>query len=342
MSQTRTVLVTGANGFVGRNLCQALVEAGHAVKGLVRPGSERRFLSGLKGLALISGDITVPEHWPQALEGVEAVFHAAAKVSDWGPRAEFQAANVEGVRNVVEAARERGVRRVVVLSTVSVYGFPGQKNVDETFPLRPRPSDPYAATKAQGERLALSFNGQGVEVTALRAGGIYGPHDQTTSLKMIPFLLKGRFCHVDHGRRVMAPLYIDNLIQALNLAAWSPAAPGQVYNIVDQGEVTWQEYIAWMCQELGCPLSRLSAPGWLAWPAAGAVEFGARLVGLKDPPPITRYRVRAVMRDSHYSIQKARRELGYEPQVSTREGIRRTIRWYREWEREGGGISAGT
>lgn len=323
------VLVTGANGFIGSNLCADLIRrADLDVVGLARPTSDRSFLQGLDKLTLAVGDITEPGSLDPAMAGVSIVYHVAGYSSDWGPWEAFRAGNVEGVRNVMEAARRHGVRRVVHVSSVSVYGFPGGVDITEDTPFTPRPGDRYITTKAEGEKLALSYNGQGLEVAVVRPAGVYGPNDRTTTMQIAPALIGGKFGHVDGGAHVMAPAYIDNVVQVMRLAGDSPNAPGEAFNVVDDGRTTWREFIGWMCEDLGCAQPRLSAPAGLVFPVAAMVETCARALGAKQSPLINKYRVRAVMRDSHYSAEKAKRLLGYRPTVSTREGVRRAAAWY--------------
>ncbi len=325
------ILVTGANGFIGSNLCNCLIQDGHSVTGLVRPSGDRTFLEKLKPLTTKEGDITEPESLKNAMAEVDLVYNVAGFSSDWGPWETFRQANVEGVRNVMEAACEAGARRVVHISSVSVYGFPGKINVQEDTHFLQHPDDPYITTKAEGENLAMAYNGKGIEVAVIRPAGVYGPNDRTTTLQLAPVLLAGKFAHVDGGRHIMSPVYIDNLLQMIRLAGENTNASGNAFNAVDDGMVTWREFIDWMCTDLACPAPRLSAPGALVWPLSVLVENTAKAFGKKESPLINKYRVRVVMRDSHYSTEKAKKLLGYRPRVSTREGVRRTIAWYRRY-----------
>ena len=327
------VLVTGANGFIGSNLCSTLIGAGTAVTGLIRASSDLGFIDELGPLEMVTGDITKRPSLPPAMEGVSVVYHVAGYSSDWGPWEKFRETNVEGVRNVMEAARASGVKRVVHISSVSVYGFPGGIDIAEDAPFVARPDDPYITTKAEGERLALSYQGDGLEVTVIRPAGVYGPNDRTTTLQLATAMVDGKFGYVDGGKHVMAPVYIDNLVQMILLAGHTAAAPGRAFNAVDDGVVTWRQYAEWMCEDLGCANPRLSAPRRIAWPLAVAVEETARLFHKKESPPINKFRIRAVMADAHYSTARAKRELGYRPAVSTREGIRRTVAWYLGYSR---------
>lgn len=323
------VLVTGANGFIGSNLCARLIRSGAGVTGLVRASSDLRFVDNLAPLDIRTGDITDRDSLRAAMKEVSVVYHVAGYSKDWGSWKTFREGNVEGVQNVLETARECGVKRVVHISSVSVYGFPGKTGVTEDEPLIARPGDRYIVTKTEGDRLALSYQGNGLEVTVIRPAGVYGPNDRTTTVQFARAMLDRKFGYVDGGRHLMAPVYINNLTQLIMLAGSSGRAPGEAYNAIDDGLVTWREYAEWMCEDLGCPKPKLSAPRWVAWPLAVVIENTAKLFAKKESPMINKYRIRAAMADAHYSADKAKRHLGYQPTVSTREGIRRTIEWYR-------------
>jgi len=323
--------VTGANGFVGSKLCEALVDRGDLVTGVVRTTSDQQFLAPIRPLAVRYGDLGDRASLQAAFRDTEVVFHVAALASDWGDWKVFRQVNVDGVRNVMECALACGVRRVVHVSSVSVYGFPGGTSIPEDADFVSRPEDPYVTTKQDGERVAAEYLGRGLEIVIVRPAGIYGPNDRTTSLRLFPELQKRALPYVDGGRHVTAPLYIDNLIQAMLLATTAPQASGEAYNVMDDGRITWRTYFQWVCDELGCRRPALSAPSRIAWPLACAVERAARLTRMQDPP-LTKYRIRAVMADAHYSTLKAKKELGYQPRVSTREGIHRTVEWYRAYQ----------
>jgi len=322
------ICVTGANGFVGSHLCKALIDRGDQVVGLVRKTADLEFIRDLKGLEICTGDIADSDSLQHAFDGACVVYHVAGYVSDWGEWRVFQAVNIGGVENVIRSAIACGVARVVHMSSVSVYGFPDGNDIGEDQSWVQRPEDPYVTSKQQGEKIALSFNGAEIEVTALRPGGIYGPNDRITSLKLFPEIARRRFLYVDGGRHATAPVYIDNLVQAAVLAGDHPSAPGQVYNIVDDGATSWRQYIEWICEDLDCARPLISVPSWIAWPLACVIEAVAKAGDTKSPPPVTKYRIRAVMGDSRYSSDTAKRELGYAPEISTREGIRRTVEWY--------------
>ena len=322
------VLVIGANGFIGSNLCKSLIRSGQSVTGVVRESSDLTFIKDLDSLRIVRGDVTDKYSLVAAMQGVSVVYNLAGLVSDWGPWDLFRKLNVEGVRNVMEVARQHKIRRVVHTSSVSVYGFPGGTDIDENTLWLTREDDPYSTTKAEGEKIALSYQSDQLDVTAIRPAGVYGPNDRTTTMQLVPVLLSRQFGYVDGGRHIMAPVYIDNLVQMMQLAAESENAPGQAFNGMDDGRVTWKEYTEWMCDDLQCKNPWLSVPRRVAWPLACVIEKAAKILNKKESPMINKYRIRAVMQDNHYNIQKAKSRLGYQPAVSTRDGIKKTIQWY--------------
>lgn len=323
------VLVTGANGFIGSNLCAFLAQdQAVEVVGFVRPTSDLTFLSGLENVEIITGDITDRRSLSAAMQDVSLVYHIAGLVSDWGRWEGFAAANVGGARNVLDEARRNGVRRIVHLSSVSVYGFPGGTDLQEAAPFIPRLSGGYICSKAEGDQLVMEGNGRGIETVVIRPATVYGPCDRTTTLKLAEALTRGRFAYVDRGRHVLAPIYVGNLVELLRLAGECDRAAGQAFNAVDDGQVSWRQFIEWFCHDLGCLPPRLSVPAAAAWPIALGFEAAARVVRAKRSPIVNRFRLRAVMQDNHYSNEKAKRVLGWRPSVSTRGGIRRAVGWY--------------
>jgi nucleoside-diphosphate-sugar epimerase len=321
------VLVTGANGFVGSTLCRKLAGRGDAVRGLVRATSDLALLEGVP-VERVVGNLDDPASLEAATRGIEIVYHAAAAVTDWGTLGYFRRVNVEGTRNLLEAAVANGVQRFVHVSTVAVHSFIDAQEMDEQSPQLPTPF-PYCQTKREAEALALDYHRRGeIDVTVVRPGDVYGPGDRVALLNMAGLLKAGRLPYVGGGRKLGAFAYVENLADGLILAGTIERAVGEAYVITDGVKMTWREYFGKLTAALGMPHPRISVHPALAYAAATLLEAAYRLLRLPGRPPVTRYLVAHLRGDFHFSIAKARRELVYEPRVGVDEGVRRTAEWY--------------
>src|SRR5438132_3316006 len=151
------ILVTGATGFVGGHVAEACVKRGHAVSTIARPGSATGPLEQL-GVTIHRGDLTDPEIIRQAVAGIDAVVHCAAKVGDWGPVEEYRAVNVEALRHLLEACKGRPLRRFIHVSSLGVYAARHHYGADEAEPLPATHMDGYTQTKVEAEQLALQYH----------------------------------------------------------------------------------------------------------------------------------------------------------------------------------------
>jgi nucleoside-diphosphate-sugar epimerase len=316
--------VTGANGFLGSSLVRRLLDEGADVTGLVRPTSDRSFLDGVP-LRLQSGDINDPECLARGMAGAEVVYHVAGLASDWAPLATFRRVNVDGVRNVMAAAVRAGVRRVLHVSTTAVHGLAGFTDRVETDPM-PKTRFPYVETKREGELIAMAT--EGVEVVAVRPGNIFGPRDRITMLPMLKMMESGLMGVIGGGRALTCPTYIENLVDLIQLAVASPAAAGRAYLATDGLRITWREYLDTLASAMDLPPPKLSIPKGIASCAAALFEAVYRGFGIRSAPHLTHYRVANGGNDYHFSIDRARRELGFEPRVGIQEACRRTADWY--------------
>jgi nucleoside-diphosphate-sugar epimerase len=321
----RPSLVTGGGGFLGSWLAGCLARADGPVRILARrrdvPRRARR-----TGVEVQVGDVRDARAVREAVRGCRHVYHVAALFRDEGrPAREYWDVNVEGTRNVLEAAAAAGVERVVHCSTVGVHGPIDRPPAREDDPLAP--DHVYEETKAEAERLALEYHRAGrVPVTVVRPTGIYGPGDLRL-LKMFRLIQLGRFPIFGDGRAYTHLVYVTDLVQGMELGARHPDAPGRAFFIGGPRPVSVNELCASVARTLGVP-----APGWRL-PArpllllAGIVEDASKLVGVK--PPIYRRRVQFFTKNRAYDISRARVELGFEPRVELAEGLRRTAAWYR-------------
>jgi nucleoside-diphosphate-sugar epimerase len=279
------------------------------------------------GVELVEGDLRDGAALERACAGVEVVYHIAAIYRQAGLRdEEYRAVNADASRAVVLAASAAGARRVVHCSTVGVHGDVEHPPANEDAPLRP--GDIYQVTKLEGEVAAREAGRQaGIEVVVARPTGIYGPGDRRL-LKLFRGVARRRFVVLGSGRIFYHLTYIDDLVEGFRLCGEVPAAAGRTY-ILAGGEVTTlDELIALIAEEARVPRPRLRLPVWPFWVAGAACEALCAPFGIE--PPIYRRRVDFFTKSRAFDISRARAELGYAPQVLLREGIRRTLAWYRE------------
>jgi nucleoside-diphosphate-sugar epimerase len=257
------------------------------------------------------------------------VVHLAAHVGGAGTLDEFVRVNVGGTRNAVTAAAGAAARRFVQLSSVAVYGRPDHGCVTEEWPTR-KIALPYEDTKTEAERSAFRLGViRGIEVTAIRPPIIYGPYDRNFMPRVLAALRGRRFLLVDGGRAPLNVAWVDHVIDVLLLAAASPAAVGQAFNVMDEVDSpapSVKEIAEIIAREAGLPPPRLSIPYRAAMALARAVKGSYELVGATGSPPLTPFDVKQLTRDVIYDSSKAVRVLDWRPQIRARDGIARAAR----------------
>jgi nucleoside-diphosphate-sugar epimerase len=321
-----TALVTGATGFTGGHLARRLAAQGDRVRALVR-NREKAGPIAEAGLDVVVGDITQRAHLRDAMPGVDVVYNIAALYREAGlPAAAYRAVNAEAVATIVEVAAECGVRRVVHCSTVGVHGDIEQPPANEDAPLRP--GDIYQETKVEGEALGRAAAARtGVELVIARPTGIYGPGDRRL-FKLFGEIARGRFVMLGRGLNFYHLTYIDDLCDGFRLCGTVAAAANRTY-ILGGGEVTTlAELVAITASVAGVNGPRLRLPVWPVWLAGAACEAIFTPLGMS--PPIYRRRVDFFRKSRAFDISRARAELGFAPRVGIRDGVSRTLGWYRE------------
>jgi nucleoside-diphosphate-sugar epimerase len=324
-------LITGATGFVGSHLVEACVARGMSVRTLARSSSNTSAIERDK-VTVIRGDLTDAGAVREAVAGAEVVFHCAAKVGDWGPVEEYRAVNVEALRGLLEACRSQPLQRFVHFSSLGVYAARHHHGTDESEPLPPQHMDGYTQSKVEAEQLVLQYNrDQGVPVVVLRPGFIYGPRDRTVLPKIIENLRLRKLRYVGTGRQAMNCIYVGNLVEAALLAAERPEAVGQVFNLTDGEPVSKRRFIGSIADGMGLPRPRpVPVPLWLARIMAWYMERDARRKGKTRAPRLTQGRLKLLGLNLDFSIEKARRLLGYQPRYSFDEGMAATVAWQRQ------------
>ena len=320
------VFVTGATGFIGRRLAERLTERGHSVTALVRPASNGQVLQ-LPGVRVAHGDVTDRKSLDDAIHGSELVYHAAGL--RWAARAgrdQYHDVNVRGTENVLSAALRHDAQRVVFCSSIAVYGLPRRIPVAEDGPIRPRTG--YGRSKVQAEAVVRDYaTRHGLTTVNARITGTYGPGSGD---------LNGLFERI--GRQqvfltgpqspVWSRSYIDDVVDGLMLCGTEPVEPGEAFNIGAEASYRLDEAAAAIAENLEVPLRirRLPAP---TIAAARSTVRHMPWLRFQQLLPLT---LILSLWNFSFSMDKARRRLGFEPRVSLADGIARTITWYRQQE----------
>jgi nucleoside-diphosphate-sugar epimerase len=320
-------LVTGGSGFLGSHLVEALVARGAAVRALVRPTSRVDHLRDLE-VELIQGTLEDAHSLRAAVQGVARVYHCAALASDWGAWEAFRAANVTGVHNLLEAALAVGVSKFVHVSTTDVYGHPDAP-VDETAPHRLR-GWPYGDTKIAGEALVWDYyRERGLLATVVRPVSVYGPRSTSFVIEIVDLLKSGGMIHIGDRHNPAGLAYVTNVVDVILRAGDSETSVGRAYNVSDGSRVTWRQYVNRLAGIVGVPSPRIVVPYRMAYAVGWAMERMYGVLRIQARPLLTRMAVELFGTDQGFSIERARRELSYEPQVDFEEGMRRVEAWLR-------------
>lgn len=325
-----SVFVTGGNGFVGRAVMERYRGAGVEVRGVdVHPDPAR---------GVVAGDIGDPASWCDQLEHAEVVVHTAAIVSNNVSHDRAWCVNVVGTQRVLDAAAAAGAARFVQISTMGVTRsahadpaaaqrcLPGRE-LDERWPLMPT-GNPYTDTKIAGEHTVLAAHAAGeIRATVVRPADVYGPGGRTWVLEPIAAMRANQFLLPARGQGLFTPVYIDDLVDGIVRAASHPDAAGQIFQIGGESAVTTLEYFGYLARMLGRTDPPRSAPTPVAVVAAEAARLVARARGRHTE--VGRGVMQMLAKSRGVSNEKARRVLGWAPQVDLAEGMRRVEAWLR-------------
>ena len=304
-------------------MARALVERGDRVRALVRDPASARDLDGAE---LAVGDVTDRASLSAATEGVDRVFHCAALVGDWLDRDDIRRVNVDGTANVLDACAAARVGRLVYLSSLAVLGTKHHHGTDESAPYA-KTGDVYSDAKIETERLVRE-DGR-LETVAVRPGFVYGPGDRQFLPRLLDALEARRFVFVGDGSKLLNIVFVDDLVRAVLLAADSPVAGDEAYNVTDGTETSLGEFVTFICDESGFPQPGRHIRPRIAWSLTYALEALAKARRAKEAPRLNRARMKFLYYNQLFSIEKARRELGYEPRFTYREGLPPTLDWFR-------------
>ena len=320
-----TILVTGATGFTGGHLARRLAAEGHAVRALVRDLQKARPLTD-HGIELVQGDLTDPASLAQAMVGIERVYHIAATFRQENITDEMMfAINRDGVKHLLDAAIAAGtVKRFVHCSTIGVHGDIKNPPADETTPYGP--GDFYQESKTAGEQIATEYMENGrLPITIFRPGGIYGPGDRRF-LKLFKGIKKNRFVMIGSGEVLYQLVYIDDLVDGIILCGTVEAAVGNIYILTGEPVLTLNQLTQQIAEIVNGRIPPINIPVGPVYAASWLCEIVCKPLGIE--PPLYRRRVDFFRKDRAFRIDKARRELGFEPKTAVRDGLTQTARWY--------------
>lgn len=319
------IFVTGGTGFTGAALVKQLLQDGHTVKVLDKnPGIALDELKTL-GAEIVLGSVTDRTLVAAGSEGAEVVMHLAAAFREIGvPDSVYKDINVHGTDVVAEEAIKAGARKLVYCSTQGVHGHIENPPGDETSPIAP--ADYYQQTKYEGELELEKYKGQ-IEYCILRPTAIYGPGDPERFYMIYKRANKGRFIMFGDGLTTYHPVYIDNLVDAFVKAMPPGVGDGEAYIIGDEHYYTLNELVARVGKALDKDVSIPHFPIGPLIVAGHVCEKVCKPFGIN--PPIFPRRVDWFRQMRAFSIEKAKRDLGYDPKVGIDEGLRLTGDWYK-------------
>jgi nucleoside-diphosphate-sugar epimerase/2-polyprenyl-3-methyl-5-hydroxy-6-metoxy-1,4-benzoquinol methylase len=325
----RTTLITGGTGFIGSRLALACAMRGENVRVLaqVNTPAEQQNCQELEqhGITIVEGSVTDTDAVTRACDAVDVIFHLAAAQHEANvPDKHYYDVNVEGTRNMLEAAVGKGVGRFVHGSTIGVYGIGNNGPVSDDSPLQP--DNIYGITKLEGEKVVRQFLDK-LPIAIVRISETYGPGDRRL-LKLFDGIHKGRFFHIGDGRNLHHLIYIDDLIQGLRLAATQEAAVGNTFVLAGPEAISTTEMIQCICRAEQVNMPRVRIPLWPLMTTALVMERMMRPLGVQ--PPLHKRRMNFFVKSFQFSCDNARRLLDYEPTVSVEEGMRRTREWYQQ------------
>jgi len=320
------ILVTGATGFVGGKLAHRLLSSGYGVRVLARSAEKaREFVE--RGADLVEGDLRDVGVLKRAVQGVGTVYHIAAifRQARFNEQ-ELREVNASAVRHLMEASMTEGVHRFIHCSTVGVLGDIKNRPADENTPYAP--GDAYQRTKMEGEQIAIEILGSGnLRGIVIRPAMIYGPGDLRL-LKLFKPIAQGSFIMVGSGQTLAHFVYIDDLVQGFLLAGEKEEITNRIYILSGPEEITLWSLAELIAEQAGSPPPRWRLPLKPVQWAGDLCERICRPLGIE--PPLYRRRVDFFAKNRSFSSAKAQRELGYAPQVSMREGVKRTLSFYKE------------
>ena len=322
-------LITGATGFIGTWLVKKLVSESHSCRCLVRSKEKAESISDLYNVELIEGDITDKKSLENIAFGMHGIFHLATlgHVHNFkAPEGMFEDVNVKGTKNIMDEAIKAGVKKIVHCSSVAAMGICKDAPANEESECRPH--HPYGLSKFNAEELIRKlYNEQGLPSVIIRFSMVYGPGDWRDMLR-ITRLVKRRIIPKIGSRPKLTPLiHVEDAVKGLVLAM-EKGRPGETYLITNKNSEPFDKIIKIIAEALEGKCFFLPVPEWAALSAASGIEIMCKLFG--KAPFITRKNIESTLADRVFSIEKAQKDLRFDPSIDPVKGLRDTVLWYRE------------
>lgn len=328
----KTALVTGATGLLGSHITEQLCRKKWVVRALCRSGSRTGFLEKI-GATIVPGDLTDRIALERACEGVDVVFHAAARVGDWGPWDDFLRTSIQGTQHLLEAAASTGAKRFLHISSISVYGHVDGdgKVLDESAPIgvNVHQWSYYTRAKVEAEQCVWNAHKAGsIPVSVIRPSWLYGSRDRATLPRLVESIRRGKLKIIGDGSNRLNVVHAANVAEASILAATSDRAIGEAYNCCHDGVITQRQYFDAIADALGEKRVAKSVPYAVAYHAAFLMECFGHALHTKKPPLATRYAIWLMGRRCFFECQKLKKELGWSSSIGYEEGIRSAVEDY--------------
>lgn len=330
------VLVTGAAGFLGGHLVDMLLERGDEVHAMMRPVEDATRLKSLAGVDVVHGDLTDAQSLKSAVKDMQRVYNVAARTGPWGLEKDYNAVNVWGVADLITAAMDAGVQRIVHTSSITVYGHHLHGIVTEDHPFHAE-DNPYSRTKIASEKLITDMvKERGAPVVIVRPAWIYGPRDNASFGRFVSLVDNGKGFIIGSGENVVPVVYVRDVAQGLIKAGDADdSAVGRAYTLADDRRVTQSEYLNMIADFLEVPHIARHYPYAAMFSAGRVAELLWQALGRRKsaPPPVSTYGITLLGGNQEFSIVRARRELGYEPQYDYIRGLSEGVKWYLDQKR---------
>jgi nucleoside-diphosphate-sugar epimerase len=323
------IIITGATGFLGRNLAESFHADDLQVTATGRStpvGDELR----KDGIQFKKADILDLDQLNKAFLPADCVIHCAAKSDPWGKYRDFHDTNVVGTRNVIKVSKKHNIKKIIFISTPSIY-FSGKDRYDisEKEPLPDRQASNYSKTKLISEAELTDLQQQGYKVIIFRPRALYGPYDNTIIPRILRLADQKQMPLINNGRALVDITYVDNFVDVIRKSLTAPDnAWNEIYNISNGDPISVKEWFSQILIIFDRPFKPKNVPESAAKIIAGIMEFGSYLPFVKKEPSMTRFTVGYMSKSMTMTIDKAKQKLDYSPRISNQQGFERYAKWY--------------